>query len=198
MAAVNESIVREYFEMNGFLVNQPNKYSVPGRQKNVEEEADLFVINPTVVEHRLPEKMVWTTDDLRTVSKAVVGIRGWHTGRLYVSTLEQTPEILRFANSNSMKFASKILGNGPVARVLCLPRFPASGELKDKTIQMLKDNGVDGVIFFGMVLNELVEYVDTNKNYDKSDLLQILRLMKCYDLVKDDQMDFFIRSRRRH
>lgn len=191
MTSVNEWIVREYFETLGYLVSQPRKYVVSGKQKKSDEEIDFVVHNPQVMERRVPDHIVWTTPDLRTVPSAVVGIHGWHTERFYASTFEQSPEILRFAQPASIRFAERLLGVSPVARILCLPKLPASGELKKKTISMLKDNGIDGVISFRTMLADLVAGVDTNKNYEKSDLLQILRLLKNYDLIRDDQMEFF-------
>lgn len=191
MAAVNEWVVREYFESQGYLVSQPRKYVVPGRQKKPDEEIDLIILNPRVSEHIVPTDMVWSTQDLASVSCAVIGIRGWHTERFYVSTFEQTPDILRFAEPESVKFAGKLLGTENMAKILCLPKLPASGELKKKTIQVLKDKGVDGVISFQTILLELVRLVETKRNYEKSDLLQIIRLLKNYDLLKDDQLELF-------
>ena len=197
MASVNEWVVREYFESQGYLVSQPRKYVVPGRQKKAAEEVDLVVLNPRVVEHVVPGNMVWTTHDLAAVSRAVVGIRGWHTERFYVSTFEQTPDILRFAEPEAVRFAGKLLGTDTMAKILCLPRLPASGELKKKTIDVLKKKGIDGVISFQTILLELVRLVETKRNYEKSDLLQIIRLLKNYDLLKDSQLELFGKKRRK-
>lgn len=191
MTSVNEWIVREYFELLGYLVNQPRKYAVPGRQKTADEEVDLVVCNPRIIDLKLPENFIWSTSDLRGVSRAVVGIRGWHTERFYASTFEQTPDILKFVEEAAMRFAEVLLGAGPMAKILCLPRLPVSGELRDKSIELLKAKGVDGVISFETILSELVRRVDVNKNYDRSDLLQIIRLLKNYDLIRDPQMDFW-------
>lgn len=195
MAGVNESVVREYFEAHGFLVSQPRKYI--GKQAGAEDEVDLVVINPGVKEQKLPDYLVWTAADLKHVSRAVVGVRGWHTERFSVSTFKQTPEILRFVEEQAMRYATRILGDAPIARILCLPRLPASGELKDKTLAVLKEKGLDGVISFETILVELMRSVDMNKNYEKSDLLQVIRLLKCYDLLKDEQMDLFDKKRRK-
>ena len=54
----------------------------------------------------------------------------------------------------------------------------------------MRSKGVDGVISFQSILEELVAGVSTNRNYVKSDLLQILRLLKNYGLLKDTQMEF--------
>jgi hypothetical protein len=42
----DEQIVREYFELHGFLVRQWRKYQTPPRKKLPEEEIDLLVHNP--------------------------------------------------------------------------------------------------------------------------------------------------------
>jgi len=197
MSAVNEWVVREYFESLGYLVSQPRKFAVPGRHKKAEEEIDLVVTNPTIGEHHVPEEMVWGTAQLATVARAVVGVRGWHTERFYVSTIEQSPEILRFAEGRSVQFGARLLGTDSMAKILCLPKLPASGDLKKKTTRMLKERGVDGVISFHTMLLELVRRVDTRRNYEKSDLLQVIRLLKNYDLLKDEQMDLFAPRKRR-
>jgi hypothetical protein len=198
VSAVNEWVVREYFESLGYLVSQPRKYVVPGRQKKADEEVDLVVFHPGIAEHRIPEDIVWTTEHLKGISRAVVGIRGWHTERFYVSTFEQTPDILRFAEPESVKFAAKLLGaeESGLARILCLPKLPASGQLRENTIKVLRDKGVDGLISFRTILLGLVSHVSTNRNYEKSDLLQVIRILKNYDLLSDSQMDLFTKKRR--
>ncbi len=78
--------------------------------------------------------------------------------------------------------------------MLCLP---ASGELNKKTTDLLKKKGVDGVISFRTMLAELIMRVDIKRNYEKSDLLQIIRLLKNYDLIKDNQLELFGKRRKK-
>jgi len=196
MSAVNEWIVREYFESLGYLTGQPRKYSVPGRPKTADEEVDLIAYNPAIRVHRVPDTMIWGTAQLATVQRVLVGVRGWHSERFYASTFEQAPDILRFVEEESLQFAASRLGSLEIAKVLCLPRFPASGELKDMTIAALKAKGIDGVLSFRTLLGELIERVDINRNYEKSDLLQVIRLLKNYDFVKEDQLELFGRRAR--
>jgi hypothetical protein len=195
MSAVSEWIVREYFECMGFLVRQPRKYQVSARPKHVEEEVDLLVINPAIAEPSLSESILWTGAEVQQMSRAVVGVRGWHTERFSTAVIELSPEIFRFAESAAVKNIERDLGPGPVAKVLCLPNLPTSGSSRDEALQLLKEKGINGVILFRTMLLELAESVDVNKNYEKSDLLQVLRILKNYDLLKDAQMDLF---RRRH
>lgn len=191
MSAVNEWIAREYFEHLGYLVGQPCKYEPTGRNKRVEEDLDLLVVHPQVSEYRIPDHMVWTRDDLATVGRAVVGVRGGHSERFYAGTFEQAPEILRYAERSGRLAAAARLGGEPLAVILCIPELPVSGELRERTLEGLRERGIHGVISFQTMLLELVSAVRVNRNYEKSDLLQILRILKAYGLVRDPQMDFF-------
>jgi hypothetical protein len=196
MAAVNEWIVREYFEFQGFFVIQPRKYQVPGRAKTADEEIDLMVCRPGNAEQRLSSQLVWTGRDLSGVTRAVVGVRGWHTERFSATTFEQAPDILRFTESDVMRLAEKRFG-GSVARILCLPQLPASPDLRERALAVLKNRGVDGVLPFRTLLQELVAMIDVNRNYEKSDVLQTVRILKAYGLLTvERQMDLFERKKR--
>ena len=198
MSAVNEWVVSEYFEALGYLVTQPRKYGVPGRRKKrADEEIDLLVMNPAVAENKVPDHIVWTTADLAGVARAVVGVRGWHTDRFYVSTFERSPEIVRFAAPEPTRFAARRFGTDDLVKILCLPKLPESGVLKRKTTEALKAKGIHGVISFETMLAELIARVDTNRNYEKSDLLQIIRLLKNYGLLRGTQLELFEKKRRR-
>jgi hypothetical protein len=54
---------------------------------------------------------------------------------------------------------------------------------------MLKERGVDGVISFRMILRDIIDRIETNRNYRKSDTLQLLRILKTYDFLKEPQLD---------
>jgi len=198
MASVNELIVREYFESLGFLVNQPRKYQVMSRAKQAEEEVDFIVLNPQAPSGELPPMDVWTTAALRHVPRAVVGIRGWHTKKFSPAELELEKEMFRLADSLVIQKADKLLGgSGTVAKIICLPDLPTSGVLRRESLEMLEAGGLDGVLLFRPMLADLIRRVDIQKNYERSDLLQILRVLKAHDLLKDEQLDLFRRGRRK-
>lgn len=196
MSAVSEWIVREYFEVQGFLVRQPWKYQVSSRPKQVEEEIDLLVFNPSAGEQPFPGEPVWGTAEVRRVARAIVSVRGWHTERFTPSAIAHFPQIVRFADHAALKTAERDLGPGPIARILCLPDLPASRTLREQALTRLREKGVDGVLLFRSMLLELAAHVEAQKNYEKSDLLQILRILKKHDLLKDAQMDLFRKRRR--
>jgi hypothetical protein len=196
MSAVSEWIVREYFESQGFLVQQPRKYAVAARPKRPEEEVDLLVVNPRVEAQKLPETMVWSGAELKHIARAIVGVRGWHTDRFSPAVLELSPEIARFAEDESLRRVSRHLGEGPVAKILCLPGLSTTDELKKRSLEILKAKGIDGVVAFPTMLMELIEQVEMSKNYEKSDLLQILRILKNYGLLREPQLELFRRRRK--
>lgn len=197
MAAVSESVVREYFEQQGYMVVQPCKYFVTGRPKRMDEEIDLIVDHPLITTQRLPDNILWTKQDLKTIPRAVVGVYAWHTERMYPAMLEHIPEIVRFAGSEAIRTAVKRTGKSDFAKILCLPQLPVSEKLRRDTLALLKQKGIDGVLLFRTMLLELLEDVDTNKNYEKSDLLQTLRILKNYDLLKASQLELFALRKRR-
>lgn len=191
MSFINDLIVREYFEAQGFLVSQPCKYSSSGRAKRLAEEIDLMVFNPQSPVPVISENMIWTGTEVRGVRGAVVAVRGWHSERFSMATFSNTPELLRFADAEVVKKAAAKLGTTDVAKILCLTQLPASGDLKAKTLEFLRNRGVDGILSFRQMLVELLGMVELNNNYDKSDVLQVLRILKSSGLIRDKQMELF-------
>ncbi len=197
MAVVSEVIVREYLESLGFLVLQPHKHKVVARVKRTDEEVDMLAIRPGVKEQVIPDEVLWTGLEMKKISRALIGVRGWHTDRFSPAVLTMSPEIFRFAAKEVEDKVLPLTGGGPAAKILCLSGLPASGALKKKSLEMFKEKGIDGVLFFRTMLAELASKTDKNKNYERSDLLQTLRILKNYDLLKDSQLELFNRGKKR-
>ncbi len=198
MASVNEQIVREYFETLGFFVIQPNKHQVAARHKLDAEEMDLLIARPGPAGvFKPPEAVIWGAEELGNVQRAVVSIRGWHTDRFSPAVLKKNPELFRFTELAVTKEARKIIGPGTVTKILCLSDLTAAEAPQAEALLMLRENGVDGVLSFRTMMLELVERVDVSKNYEKSDLLQTLRILKTYDLLKDAQLELFGKSNKK-
>lgn len=186
MSAVNETIVREFFEAHGFLVRQTRKHV--GRE---EDEVDLLVLNPRPAEGDvLPFEL--GVGDVARIHRAVVTVRGWHTETFGPGLLANAPELFRFVEPELLKEVQKALGEGPPAtRLVVIPSLTNSKEARGETIERLRAGGIDAVITFRTLLASLIDRVEVNRNYAKSDLLQLLRILKNYQLVRDPQMDLF-------
>jgi hypothetical protein len=196
MSAIDEGIVREYFEQNGFLVRQARKYQVVARRKLAEEEIDLIVYNPGWRRGlRKPDFFLFSSE-LPFVHKAVVAVKGWHTGVFTPTMLKSTPEIFAFLQQNVMKEVERFFPPEPVddaggvpTKVLVLPSLPTAEPFRSQSVEMLKARGVDAIISFRAMLLDLLDKIETNQNYTKSDTLQVMRILKNYDLLKDPQLD---------
>ncbi|MCS6771466.1 MAG: hypothetical protein NZ740_05510 [Kiritimatiellae bacterium] len=192
MPGVNEAIAREFFEAQGFLIRQPIKYLVTARPKQPNEEIDFLAIRPgSGIEAPPTGAKVMAVSDLTSVTRAVVSVRGWHTERLDPSKLSLAPELVNFTQEPAMRRARQWLGEGPITRILCISGLPSSPHLRQKTLQFLAEKGVDGILLFPLMLRTLIHLVERNKNYEKSDLFQTLRILKIYKLLADEQMELF-------
>ena len=190
MSAVDEGIVREYFELNGFLVCQRRKYIVQARQKTGDEEVDLIVLNPAVPAGTAPVEFEITSKMLSQVSRAIVAVKGWHTEIFAPGVLAHQPKIFRFVEKRAVEEAQRLVGGEGLVKILVVPGLPRDTKTRQRSIELLRSKGVDGVISFRSILQELIASVATNRNYQKSDLLQVLRLLKNYGLLREPQMEF--------
>jgi len=199
MAAVSETIVREFFELHGFLVQQRRKFITPTR-RGAEEEVDFLVYNPHPRQVQPGEQFpfVLGSDDVERLDRAVVVVKGWHTETFGPGVLTSSPGIFRFVHAAIFKEAARALGaEGPLAKILVVPALPQSAEAREKSIELLRSKGIDAVIPFRTMLAAIIERVEVNRNYQKSDLLQIIRILKNYDFIKGPQLDLFKPRRRR-
>ena len=53
------------------------------------------------------------------------------------------------------------------------------------------------MIPFRTMLADLVERIEVNRNYQKSDLLQMIRILKNYNFFKEPQLELFKAKRKR-
>lgn len=193
--AVNEAIVREFFELRGFLVSQRRKFVAPGAPD--EEEIDFLVLNPTpqpATSQPLP--FLIEPSDLPRIESAVVAVSGWHSKVFSPSRLAQAPELLRFAEPPVFGPAAQALGGTrQPLKILVVPALPQEKSLRRESIEFLRGHGVDAAVSFRTALADLIAHVEPNRNYQKSDLLQMLRLLKNYDFLREPQLELF-RSRR--
>ena len=196
MSAVSETIVREYFEVHEFLVRQHRKYISQTRREE-DDDIDFFVLNP----HPQPPSgalpFVLGSADLASIERAIVVVKGWFTETFSSSVLTHAPEIFRFVEPRVFQQAARAFGkNGTLLKILVVPALPQAPEARDESVALLRSKGVDAVIPFRTMLVDLVNEVRVNRNYQKSDLLQIIRILKNYDFFKEPQLELF-RSKRK-
>ncbi|HOW66486.1 MAG TPA: hypothetical protein P5186_25925 [Candidatus Paceibacterota bacterium] len=195
MSNVNELIVREFFELKGFFVRQPCKHVATSRRD--EEEIDLLVANPRPQTATTPLPFVLAPHDLACIPHALITIKGWHSETFSVAFMSYEPDLFRFMEEGPLNQASRSFEPGSrLVRLLVISSLPQTDDLRQQSLQFLRDKGIDGVLLFSDILAELIDQTEERRNYQKSDLLQLIRLLKHYRFFREPQLELF-RSRRR-
>ena len=196
MSAINETIVREYFELHGFLVRQDRKYEARGKQEI--DGIDFFVWNPpTASNRRRPLPSSWIP---RTCPPSTAPWSWCAAGTPNPSGRPSSKVRRKCSASSSRPFSSR--RRAPSARILAplkiliVPSLPQTAAAREQSIAILRAKGVDAVIPFRTMLADLIARAEVNRNYDKSDLLQVIRVLKNYQLFKDPQLELFRAARR--
>ena len=204
MAGFDENIVREYFELNGFFVRQLRKYLVQSRKKRADEEIDLLVYNPNAPLDGVTAGFQLFSADMAKIRRAIVVVKAWHTSRFTPAMLKSSSRVFDFLKKEVLNKAetyfsfdesevdTEVVGSGRFSKILVLPSLPTSDPQRSESIELLKERGVDGIITFSTILENLLRNVEVNHSYQKSDLLQLMRILKIYDMVKEPQMNLFV------
>src|SRR6185437_12154169 len=197
MSAIDEGIVREYFEQNGFFVRQVRKYQVQARKKTSDEEIDLLVYNPSWQRaNRRPDFFLFATE-LPFIQRAIVAVKPWHTDVFTPAVLKTSPEkIFSFLEENVLRQVKRFFPpeapdaeDRDLTKILVLPALPTAEPFRSQSVELLKARGVDAIISFRSMLLDLIDKIETNRSYGKSDALQLIRILKNYDLLQDPQLD---------
>lgn len=152
MVEVNEEIVCKWLEeVKGFFVVTDVKYRVPRGWSDI----DIIAYNPITND-------VW-----------VLEVKGWHTETIYPSYARYVEPL----NPTSLAEIRNKLGNRKFKRVLVVSEL--SVKSRNKTLQAFKQKGIDDIVEFDKILQELIDTIDVHKSYD-SEVLQTLRLLKIY------------------
>ena len=92
--------------------------------------------------------------------------------------------------------AARVFGeNAATLKILVIPALPQAEQARAESIALLRSKGIDAVIPFRTVLADLVSKIEVNRNYQKSDLLQMIRILKNYDFFKEPQLELFKQKR---
>lgn len=199
MGDINVAVVREFFELHGFLVTVNRKFAVTRRGEV--PGPDLYVENRSAasgtIARRQGEAIVLDGGNVGGIARAAVSVRGWHTDVFSPALLQRAADVFDFCSEADLRAARRFFAGEEFSRMLVVSRLPKTRSLRQEALRALGAGGVSHVLEFGTMLSCLVDLVKTNKNYTESDVLQMVRLFKCYKLVAEDQLSLFERRRRR-
>jgi hypothetical protein len=178
-------------------VRQHRKY-ISQTHREDDDDIDFFVLNPHPQAPAGALPFVLNSPDLPSIERAIVVVKGWHTETFSSGVLTHAPKIFRFVEPRVFQQAVRAFGkDGAPLKILVVPALPQAAEARDESIALLRSKGVDAVIPFRTMLTDLVNETEVNRNYQKSDLLQIIRILKNYDFFKDPQLELFRTKRKK-
>lgn len=196
MQTVDEILVGEYFEQNGFLA-RPLRKSRLQSKRNPDEGLDLYVRNMVFAQGGREPNFLMFSSELRYLESAIICVHGWFGDKAALASMTSSSDIIRHLETHVVKKVEKWFEvdprvrfgtKAPPKKILVAPVFPTQEPYRTQVEDLLKSKGVDGILSFKSMLLDLIERVDTKQVYYKSELLQLLRTLKTFDLVKDSQM----------
>lgn len=193
MSRIDEEVVREYFEGNGFLVRRLGAGRDRPRGKAADDEVDLLVLNPRFRPSERRAGFLLFSSDLPSIDRALVMVKGRPAsgaltgGAKLFRVLEQA---LGKRVARPFPEAEEDKAMGQLAKIVVLPGLPTLEPYRSRAIELLRARGIDGIISFRSMLLEIVGRVEIDRQ-QKSTLLESIELLRNYDLIKDSQLELF-------
>ena len=123
-------------------------------------------------------KFILSVDDLKCIDFAIIESKGWHTETFTESKIKSNPRIFNFVRKEAIKEAEIFFDRSDFKKILVCSKLPADEKAKEKSINLLRSNGIDHIIEFSTIVENLWN-IDETKSYD-SEILQTIRLVKMY------------------
>lgn len=158
-------IVKEFFIINNFYVIAKNGFLIIKNPEKTDKEINDFVIEK--------EKIIF-------VDKSIIKILSWHTLKFTPSVIKKfSSEIFEITEEKFYKEIKNFFKDEKYKKILIIPGLPAKDNLKNESIRIMRENGIDHVIFFHTIISGLIDKIDERKLY-QSHTLEIIRILKYY------------------
>jgi len=172
------------------LLRQYRKHVAPAGRED--QDLDFLALNPDPQPRPAELPFVVGSAELPFIERAVVVIKAWHSEVFTPALLAKAPELFRFLENKAFQRVVRSFGkNGTMTKLLIVPALPQEVQLREESIKILRAKHIDAVIPFRTMLADLVSQVEANRNYQKSDVLQLIRILKNYDFLKGTQLELF-------
>jgi hypothetical protein len=178
MADLNLEIATRFFALHGFFV-KTGEFTYIKKLKTAHAETDDFVYNGT---------------GLDAVQNAVVNIKPWHSHVFFPSHIRNShDDIFNFLEKKNLNTAEKALGHPGFKKFLVISRLPSSKPTRKKSIELLRESGIDMVIQFPDIINFLLQNLKKQKTLPADEMSQMLRILSCYGFLDPKQPELFQR-----
>ena len=173
MSQASIDLVGEFFNLNNFFVL---RYE------------DVFLIKNTLRQRCFNiENFSILLDDIPNIKTALIKTIPWHTVKFSPSVLQKNPEIFKFIKKNNLKFVDKVFQEIPYLKILIIPDLPVTPDLREKSISIMKDEGITNIITFPTIITGLIDKIEPRKMYT-SIINEMIRILKFYEFfAKNEQ-----------
>jgi hypothetical protein len=189
MAETNMRVVREFLEANNFTVITNRKFQIQKAEPPGRYSIDLLGRNMDCREPDTELPMRLQADQIRNIPNLIVDVKGWHSHRFSPTTVSSMRELYYFVSPEALEFARSAFGDAPFKSVLVISEAPVAESARSQMEEVLKKNGIDHFLEFPTILSYLIAHVEVSVNYTGSDILQLLRFLKRYGLVRGLQFE---------
>lgn len=184
---LNMQFVREFFELNLFhVLTHWQHESVP----RITDFSCLLFIERGQPALPGPVDFVLRPEELTRIQRAVVEVRAWHGDRFYPSIIEASPILGHVAFPGTKELAESVLGSPEFATILVVSELSNAPKPRTRSIQLLRDHGIDHVLEFSTLLGDILNRLSPQGNYAPSQTLQTMRLLKRYNFISNQQLEF--------
>ena len=198
---VEHDLVEAYFESNGFLVRQAGKPAQVSARKNSEPLLTLAIFNPAILQNQSDLGFRLYTSDLKKIRSGLVSLLGWGNSGFTNGMLNNDSMLIKYFkkelkdNRLGLNFSPgpelAESGMGPFMRLLIVPALPRNEAKITEVFSILQKNSVDGVLTIRSMLENLLRQSDPGKFSPGKPFLQVLKLLKAYELAKEPQLEMF-------
>ncbi|HOK55840.1 MAG TPA: hypothetical protein PKV21_03680 [bacterium] len=170
-------IVKEFFIINNFYVISKDGFLIVKNPEETGKEIENFVIEK--------EKIFF-------INEGIIKVLSWHTLKFTPSVIKKfSAEIFEITEEKFYREVKNFLGKEKFKKILVIPGLPSTKNLREESIKIMKENGIDHVIFFNTIISGLIDKIDERKVY-QSHTLEIIRILKFYKFFYKKNLDAFL------
>ncbi len=197
MLDLNLQFVREFFELNLFRVLTHWQHQEL-QARGPDPGPLLFVEHSSATEANAIESpksldnlsFHLRPNDIPRIRRAVVEVRAWHADRFYPSVIQNNSILAHVAGKEIAGLANNVFGTPEFTTILIISELPNSPKPRKRSLELLQSLGIGHVLEFSTLLQEIIERLNAHGNYAPSQTLQTIRLLKRYNLITLQQLEF--------
>ena len=188
-------LIRAYFEENGFWVRLHEFASEISKTKSHFPFFEIF--RSTSVSSDQEKRFRLFTSDLARYDSSVFGLIDWQVSGFSPDLLSNDVRLIKFFRKQIDNQKALWVGGNLKSLMkedqlkLIVPALPKSENKTKDLFELLKANGINGVLTMSSVLENLLRNVPGKPESRGNPTIHLLKLLKLYGLATEPQLDIF-------